>query len=334
VQDAGRIKRKAADQAGTITSNARDVAQSAVRKTRKRAVQEAQIRRAEADQVLADARSARQGGQLAGAFIRRWTARLEDRAHERRRDLDRVTARLRNRTAEVSRAEKRAEELQHAIAAAGRQGAQEVAKAQEDARRIRHKAAARAREVVADAEAVRSDAEQKADQAKRAAEAREDKATDWIEAVGAGLTALSDEVGAASTRCPDDEGVCPDTLDKLRPVHPQIAPAAKAADDVIRAMSQSRLEAAAMADTTARAYRQAQEKITNANLKLEQDRKAVRDQWSVVTELRGRLEALMTRIRKWLTQPALPSGLIDEADEILHKVDRTCPQSQDDGPGM
>ena len=417
LQDADRIKRTAADRAETITSNASDVARSTIKKTRKRAVKEAQIRRAEADQVLADARIARQSGRLAAAFIRGWTARLEDRAHERRRDVDRMTARLADRTAAVRRAEKRAEELRGENAAARMEAEQDVAKAQETARRIRQTAADRAEVIVTDArdlartsakkvrqrvsrdartrkistdrairkaeehrrreesraavadldaraaeagkarveteardlslkvselsvevsektvrlddlrkrtaqqitaretadaarlaaerargdaQAARIEAEREADQAKRAAdaqEARASKATDWIEAVGVGLTALSDEVAAASTRCPEDDGVCPDTLAKLRPVYPQIAPAAKAANDLIRVMRQSRLDAAIIVDTTARAYRDAQANIQTATEQLAAERKAVRDEWSIVTELRRKLEALTTRVR-------------------------------------
>ena len=453
LQDADRIKRTAADRAETMTSNASDVARSTIRKTRKRAVKEAQARRAEADQVLADARIARQSGRLAAAFIRGWNARLAERAHECRRDVDRMTARLADRTAEVRRAEKRAEELQGENAAARMEAEQDVAKAQETARRIRQTAADRAEVVVTDArdlartsakkvrqrvsrdartrkistdrairkaeehrrreesraavadldaraaeagkarveteardlslkvselsvevsektarlddltkrtadqitaretadaerlaaeraqedaEAARADAARQADQAKRDAdgeEARASKATNLIEAVGVGLTALAEEVAAGSTRCPDDEGVCAETLDKLRPVYPQIAPAAKAADDVIRAMRQSRLDAAAIADTTARAYREAQANIQTATEQLVAERKAVRDEWSIVTELRRKLEALTTRIRKWLTQPGLPRGVIDEGDDILLEAKRTCPDTRYDGPG-
>jgi len=148
-----------------------------------------------------------------------------------------------------------------------------------------------------------------------------------------GLTALVEEVAAGSTRCPEDDGLRPDTLDKVRPVYPQIAPAAKAADAVIRAMRKSRLDAAAIADTTARAYRDAQANIQTATEQLAAERKAVRDQWSIVTELRSKLEALTTRIRKWLTQPGLPRGVIEEGDDILLEAERTCPETRHDGPG-
>jgi hypothetical protein len=335
LQDADRIKRRAADQAETITSNARDMAKSTVRKTRKRAVREAQIRRAEADQVLADARIARQSGRLAAAFSRSWAARLEDRAHERRREVEQMTAcvegeardlsvKVSELSVEVSEKTARLDDLTK------RTAEQITARETAEAERL---AAERARE---HAEAARIEAEHGADQAKRSAdaqEARASKATDWIEAVGVGLTALAKEVAAGSTRCPEDDGLRPDTLDRVRPVYPQIAPAAKAADEVIRAMRQSRLDAAAVADMTARAYEEAQADIQMATEQLAAEKKAVRDEWSIVTELRSKLEALTTRIRKWLTQPGLPRGVIDEGGDILLEAERACQDTRDHGPG-
>ncbi|MGI3212710.1 hypothetical protein ACROSR_16540, partial [Roseovarius tibetensis] len=206
-----------------------------------------------------------------------------------------------------------------------------IARETADAERL---AAERAR---VDAQAARIDAERAADKAKRdadAQEARASKATDWIEAVGVGLTALADEIAAGSTKCPEDDGLRPDTLDKIRPVYPTIEAAAKAAYNVIRAMRESRLKAAAIADTTAHAYREAQENIQTVNVELEAERKALRDEWSIVKELRSKLEALTMRIRKWLAQPGLPRNVIDEADDILREADRSRPQARDDGPGV
>ncbi|MGI3213308.1 hypothetical protein ACROSR_19670 [Roseovarius tibetensis] len=102
VQDADRIKRAAAHRAETIKSDARAVASSTVRKTRKRAIRDAQARKTEAERAVAEARITRQRGRLAAAFVRGWTARLEDRAHERRREVERTTARVEGEAHDLS----------------------------------------------------------------------------------------------------------------------------------------------------------------------------------------------------------------------------------------
>jgi hypothetical protein len=83
-----RIIASANDRAGVILSDAKLVGTKALKKTRKRAARETQTLRDEVRRMKADTAMELRRGQLAAAFVRGWTARLQERARSLSHDIE------------------------------------------------------------------------------------------------------------------------------------------------------------------------------------------------------------------------------------------------------
>ena len=83
-----RIIASANDRAGVILSDAKLVGTKALKKARKRAARETQTLRDEVRRMKADTAIELRRGQLAAAFVRGWTFRLQERANSLSRDIE------------------------------------------------------------------------------------------------------------------------------------------------------------------------------------------------------------------------------------------------------
>jgi len=143
LQDAAKIKTTARDAADGMLADAALVSNSTVKKSRKRAVAEARQRQAEAEQVLVDARIARTGGQIVGAFRHIRNQRLAAESEALNEKMLRRKAQLRQM-----------EERSHALAAANARAEADLIAAQQET----EAQAAEAAEITAKAKAAEADA--------------------------------------------------------------------------------------------------------------------------------------------------------------------------------
>ncbi|PWK55111.1 hypothetical protein C7455_1207 [Roseicyclus mahoneyensis] len=143
LQDAAKIKKSARDAADGILADAAFVSNSTVKKSRKRAVEETRQRQAEAEQVLVDARIARTGGQIVGAFRHIRNQRLAAESEALNEKMLRRKAQFRHM-----------EERSHALAVANARAEADLIAAQQET----EEQAAEAAEITAKAKAAEADA--------------------------------------------------------------------------------------------------------------------------------------------------------------------------------
>lgn len=94
LDDRDFIRTKARAEAAQIRADAGLTAKASVKKSRKRAIAEARERKAEADQLLIEARIGRSGERMAGAFRRSLNAKLAERAEALYQKMAKNQARL------------------------------------------------------------------------------------------------------------------------------------------------------------------------------------------------------------------------------------------------
>lgn len=320
----------AENRAGVIVADATGLATVTVRKSRERAVAEAQARRAEADRAAAAAGRDRATEEARAERARQAQARAQ--AERIAAEVAAVAAR-----AEAARVEQAAEAEADRI----RTDAAAVA----DGEQARADAAREARDA---AEAARLAADKAAAEATRKAEAAQATAARAMaraDAMTSGLVALTQEVTAGTLRLKNEGAVIARAPDLLRLAFPEIKPAVQAAaavaeeiraarreaNDLTRATEEERKAAraeivrdraaatAAIAKERETAVDELENRRQEVNTELDKKREDL-DRQAVELEkgltrvgwLLAMLERLIPRMMSWLSRPDLPADIKEE----------------------
>lgn len=333
-EKASRINQAAEDRAGVIVADATRFATVTVRKSRKRAIADARARRAETDRMAAAAEREREAAETRAEQARQAQARAQT---EREAAEGAAVAARAEATRVQQAAEAEADRIRTEAAAAA------------EAEQARADAARRARD---EAEAARRKEEEKAAEVTRKAaveQAEAKQATARAEVVTAGLAALSVEMAAGTLSLREGGRVRARAPDLLRPAHPEIAPAVRAAatvaeqtraarreaDDVARATDDARKAAEAkIAERKAAAARVIVQEREEAQVALKKQREEVagelaekraeldrqetevKKQWAFLATLLDRFEPLLKKVMRWLSHPGLPAEMKEEGIDI------------------
>ncbi|PZX37975.1 hypothetical protein LY56_03176 [Roseinatronobacter thiooxidans] len=331
--DRDRIRKKTWVEAAQVRADAGLTAKSTMKKSRKRAIREAQAQRQQADQIMVEAQIALKRGYLAEAFRRAHIKSLAEKTTELERRRSEQAARIR--------------EMETRALALHRENAQAAARAEA------------ARQAQADAEAARIAEERRAKEAARTAGAHEARAADAlarVDAVRNGLVALSEGVKARTLH----EGGADDLKRMAEPVraaHPEIAPAVAAAHSFLGSIDAVQRDTAALA-------RSALTERTEAIKEIEQERSVARSdiaeqraelarekgaldemkanlalKWAAADRLLRVLQPLIEKMTLWLRRAGLPAELADEGKDILRdareviSTSKPEPKPEGEGPG-
>lgn len=294
----------------------------------------ARARRAETDRMAAAAEREREAAETRAEQARQAQARAQT---EREAAEEAAVAARAEATRVQQAAEAEADRIRTEAAAAA------------EAEQARADAARRARD---EAEAARRKEEEKAAEVTRKAaveQAEAKQATARAEVITAGLAALSVEMAAGTLSLREGGRVRARAPDLLRPAHPEIAPAVRAAatvaeqtraarreaDDVARATDDARKAAEAkIAERKAAAARVIVQEREEAQVALKKQREEVagelaekraeldrqetevKKQWAFLATLLDRFEPLLKKVMRWLSHPDLPVEMKEEGIDI------------------
>ena len=331
-EEASRITQASENWAGAIVAGANTLATVTLRKSRKRSVAEATVRRAKADRAAAAAERERQVAEARAERARQ--------AHQAAREAAEdavVSARAEavgvRQVAEVEADRIRTEAMAFTKTEQARADAALQARNEAEAGRLAANQAAA--EVIGTAEVERAEAA---------------RAMARAEVVTAGLAALTQEMTAGTLSLQEDGRVNARAPDLLRPAYPEIKPAVQAVATAAEKIRAARREADVIAWTADDARNKAAEDIASdraaaeaeierarnaSRAEIESEREAVttdldgkraelerqeaevKKQWAFLASLLERFEPLPKKVMRWLSSPDLPASLKEEGIDLV-----------------